>query len=231
MSRSPRLQVVPDGLGEAKAAHARAQAATTAALAALDEREAERVAAVAAYDVTDSDSAADAAARAQLARDKAERVLGKRQAEEGEALDALRVLARADDERELEGAIAFVEAMPARLLPAIAQLELLREALWKAREELADEVVRTQGIHDHAAALGAKLGNPADLTRRAARPTILDAQLLVRAALALADRRAARDSCNGWLDAEGIEDQQFNSPRSLAVQAATETIQKAKGAK
>ena len=228
MSRTARLQVVaPDPINAARSAVERAASATTAARVALDGAREAEAAAVAAFDA--DDALAEAAGRATAARGKAERLLARRQDEEQTARGELRALERAGDEREFEEALAYVEGFVGRLLPHLDELTTIRERVWTIREAIADEVAKTQGIFDHAHHLAAKLEKPAELARRASRVTILDAQLFANAAVASADKRAARDSCDGWVDAVGPEAVKWNDPRHAAIVAATRTIETLKG--
>jgi len=228
MRTARQLKVVaPDPIDAARAVVETAATAAAAQAAEVERLAVEKLAATEAYD--GDESLADAAGKATAAHERATRLLAKRQAEEAAAREQLRSLEHADDEREAEQATAFVEGFASRLMPSIERLEKLREQLWQERETIADIVMQTQNVYDQAEHLAAKLERPAALQLRASRPTILDAQLLANAAIALSDKRAARDECDDWALAVGPESLSASDAKRSAVEAATRTIEALKG--
>ncbi len=208
--------VASDPIAEARIALDSARAATAAARATLREAEAAKSAAI---DDAPDDVVAGAVGRCM----KADRAVTKCETEEATALAALEAVERARDAKALEAKIAFVEAMPARVLPIVEKLTALRAQAWTARQELAALVVAAQDAHDVASSLGERLNKPNEVARRVARPKMSELLLLVQVAHALDDDRLDREDPCDVMRAASLSTP-WDSPHRGAIDAAVATL-------
>jgi len=179
---------------------ATAQAAVDEAARALDTARVAEAWAVAEYDA--DEQLQDAAARARVARERAER----RHAARLEELAAAQRV-RADEQREadtgeMQRAIAFVAGLVERVRPALAVLVALDRRASEIVDRIADAVVEAEDVYLRALELGQKLERPAEVQRQIGRPTLAWFALLARVAIARDRAAGGRDLANGWVQAE-----------------------------
>ena len=223
MSAAPKLRSVPD------APIASAQAGVTKAAVELDLCEKQLAAArleeadaVAKYDLDDSEPAATYAAKARLARERAERRHEARIAELRSAEEALEAFRIATDTAEMKNAIVFVGDLPSRLAPELRALVELDRRVGAIVDRIADLTIDGQDAHARATKLASALQTLSTVQAQIRPPTLEWAALLARVAIAR-DRAKGRDLANGWAESEA--EPAWNSPDRPAYDAALATIE------
>ncbi len=178
---------------------AAAEEAVRAEADALSSAKAEEAAALKAYD--QDESKASDASKATRARERAER-------RHATALDGLKaaVAARDDAQRaadsvEMNDAIASVLDLPSKLAPHLRALVALDRQASEIVDQIADLVIDGQDTFARATELAERLEQPATVQRQIGKPSLAQAALLARIAIARDRKERGRDIANGWTEA------------------------------
>ena len=223
MSAAPKLRSVPDEpITVAQAEVQRAAGELDLAQKHVNAARLEESDAVSKYDLDDSEAMATSAAKARLARERAERRHEARAAELRSAEEALEAFRIATDRAEMVQAITFVGDLPSRLAPELRALVELDRRVGAIVDRIADLVLDGQDAHGRATKLADRLQTLATVQASIRTPTLEWAALLARVAIAR-DRAKGRDLANGWAESEA--EPAWNSPERPAYDAAVATIE------
>jgi len=191
------LQLVPE---DPARQHALATEATAAQQAAVEAAFTAEARATARYDETGQEGDQVEAAKAHLARERAERLLEARQGEEAAALSAVQAAGRAALNRELDTALKFLAAV--EYSEELEQVVKLDRQLAKIVDVVADRVVAAKELAAKAVALGEQVGRAPEVQIAARVASLPWIRMLARVAVARARAAEHRDPLDGWVDAE-----------------------------